>query len=784
MQALKNLFSRLTYKQLSNSILILLFLAFLPITLYRIYNHNKHVRQLSYEIELIKNETNFRKLFEFFQQQRLALNHYASGQNRSRIELLSLQNQINETMQRMLNQEKANSVFSPELSAIRIAELENLQKKWNNLNQEHPNTSSDVSYQHYDSLIQEMQNYFNFSMPINFSTHVKKSYYYYTMRHILSKLPFIQEHLSKTAFLLDAARADRPLTETQRNNLDVWLDEIEENLSILRENIDISNSNQNNQLNPDLVASFMDYQTNIEELSQVLQNEVLETEAHPASSLPLLEKIQTTQRIGSHLWDIIIHDTLNLLQEMKSSVQREFWITLLLNWLIASLVLTVGLFLIRNAGNRIQELTQTINQFSNGKWSARFPVENLNDEIGILGHEFNKMAQTMQDTLQRLYSLFNATQELASGNLAVRIPSDTGKSSELDETLIAFNTMAETFENIMRRLQHLSITLTTSATEIAAASKEQETIIVEQEATTREIAIAANEISSTAKEFANTMNEVGQTAEQTSSLALTGKESLTNMENIMHQMVEASSNIAARLAVLNEKAGNITSVITTITKVADQTNLLSLNASIEAEKAGEYGRSFAVIAREIRRLADQTAVATLDIEKIVNEIMTAVSSSVMGVDDFTQEIRNGVGEVRRVSEQLTTIIEQVQAFTARFDLVNQGMQAQSTGAEQINEAISQLSQTAQQTSESIHQFHKTIQELNHAANELRALTPSMHTSYNPPMEETPKIFNYASNRNEPPSQLNKTLDELNLATHRLKNINSNLKGSQEEFPQD
>jgi methyl-accepting chemotaxis protein WspA len=107
---------------------------------------------------------------------------------------------------------------------------------------------------------------------------------------------------------------------------------------------------------------------------------------------------------------------------------------------------------------------------------------------------------------------------------------------------------------------------------------------------------------------------------------------------------------------LNEKASNINQVVTTITKVADQTNLLSLNAAIEAEKAGEHGRGFVVVATEIRRLADQTAVASYDIEQLVKEMQSAVSSGVMGMDKFSEEVRRGVQEVEQVSGQLTQII--------------------------------------------------------------------------------------------------------------------------------
>lgn len=97
------------------------------------------------------------------------------------------------------------------------------------------------------------------------------------------------------------------------------------------------------------------------------------------------------------------------------------------------------------------------------------------------------------------------------------------------------------------------------------------------------------------------------------------------METTMRQLADSTGSISARLGLISEKANNINGTITTITKVADQTNLLSLNAAIEAEKAGEYGLGFAVVAREIRRLADQTAVATLDIESMVRDMQSSVS---------------------------------------------------------------------------------------------------------------------------------------------------------------
>jgi methyl-accepting chemotaxis protein WspA len=216
------------------------------------------------------------------------------------------------------------------------------------------------------------------------------------------------------------------------------------------------------------------------------------------------------------------------------------------------------------------------------------------------------------------------------------------------------------------------------------------------------------------------MNEVSHVAEQTAYVAGSGHTSITRMETTMRLIMEASGSITAKLSVLSEKTTNINSVVTTITKVADQTNLLSLNAAIEAEKAGEYGLGFAVVAMEIRRLADQTAVATYDIEKMVKEMHSAVAAGVMGMDKFSEDLRRGVEEIRQVSTHLAQIINEVQTLTPRFQTVNEGMHAQATGAQQISDTLTQLSEAAQQTAESLRQSNLAIEQLNGAARGLQA----------------------------------------------------------------
>jgi methyl-accepting chemotaxis protein WspA len=317
-----------------------------------------------------------------------------------------------------------------------------------------------------------------------------------------------------------------------------------------------------------------------------------------------------------------------------------------------------------------------------------------------------------------LSKLVDAVDVMRRGDFSQRLP--LGRRDEFSTLADGFNGMADDLTALIGQVQKSGIQVNTSITEVAATSKQQQATANEIATTTTEIGATAKEISATSNELVRTMNEVSTVAEQTAGLAGGGQAGLLRMEATMRHVMEAASVINAKLAILSEKAGNINQVVTTITKVADQTNLLSLNAAIEAEKAGQYGRGFAVVATEIRRLADQTAVSTYDIEQMVKDIQSAVAAGVMGMDKFSEEVRRGMTEVQQVGGQLSEIIEQVQGLVPRFEVANEGMQAQATGAGQISDALSQLSEAAQQTVESLQQSSIAIDELNQVSNGLRS----------------------------------------------------------------
>jgi methyl-accepting chemotaxis protein WspA len=302
-------------------------------------------------------------------------------------------------------------------------------------------------------------------------------------------------------------------------------------------------------------------------------------------------------------------------------------------------------------------------------------------------------------------------QEMSSGasDLTARVAIDS--RDEIGQLAAGVNAMIAKIQAVVQQIRKASVQLLSTAAQMAASAREQEKTVQGLGSFTSEIAAAVGEISATGKQLAGTMAEVNERANQAALLATSGQSHLDTMEVNMKQLVESTDSISAKLAIIRDKAENINVVVTTITKVADQTNLLSINAAIEAEKAGEYGRGFLVVAREIRRLADQTAVATLDIESTVRHVQDAVSAGVMHMDKFSGEVRKGVQRVAEISRQTGQIIQEVQILSDRFQAVNEGMRNQSQGAEQINDAMAKVSEGAQRTQGALREFHTATTHL-------------------------------------------------------------------------
>lgn len=326
-----------------------------------------------------------------------------------------------------------------------------------------------------------------------------------------------------------------------------------------------------------------------------------------------------------------------------------------------------------------------------------------------------KLIKSITEPLARMTG---AMKQIMKGDLSSQLANQS--QDEFGLLIDGFNQMVDYIGLLVKQIQQAGIKVTSSITELAATTKEQEATANEHAATTSEIAASSAEIAATSSSLLTTMKRINSLAKNTAYATEAGHSGLVKINKIMVSVDEATGIIVDKLSILNEKAANVATVVKTINKVADQTNLLSLNAAIEAEKAGEYGAGFAVVATEIRRLADQTAVATFDIEQMVKDVQSSISSAVMGIDKFAKDVRHSIGEIRESSDTLTGVIEQVEVLMPQVRTMNDGIEGQSLGAKQISDAISQLNEAAQQTAESLSQNSNTVDQLQQAAQGLQA----------------------------------------------------------------
>jgi len=309
-------------------------------------------------------------------------------------------------------------------------------------------------------------------------------------------------------------------------------------------------------------------------------------------------------------------------------------------------------------------------------------------------------------------------ESIAAGDLTARVDGD--RRHEVGRLLAAFGGMARSLGGLIGRIKTAGERLTTVEADAATALARQDRAVRGFSGSALEISAAVTQISTTSEQLLAATGTVKDVARAAAGVAEEGRGGLESMTASMEQLDAAMNAFTRKLATISQRAGGITSVVTTISKVAEQTNLLSVNATIEAEKAGESGRGFRIVAQEIRRLADQTALATKDIERMVRDMQAAVASGTMEMDRFRNEVSARIGEVAEVSAKLGRIVEPVQAVTRSLDQVHDGMETQSQGARQIRDAMEKLREDAGESAASLATFTASLDELRRSIGELNA----------------------------------------------------------------
>ncbi len=293
-------------------------------------------------------------------------------------------------------------------------------------------------------------------------------------------------------------------------------------------------------------------------------------------------------------------------------------------------------------------------------------------------------------------------------------------SDELGVLAGSFNAIQRTFHSIVSRIANASLKIMSTSNELLAAANQQES-------TTQEQSSQINQIQSTLNEFASTSAEVSQTTKELSRLVTeTSKESqhgtalIKDANEKMKFIGDSNQSVASKLKMLNDNIEGIGKMLTVILSVADQTNLLSLNAAIEAAKAGEHGKGFSVVAQEIRRLADQTAQSSKEISSLINTIQASSSSVLMAMEKSSQDIKGGIGIVEDMASRFLAISDRVQNVSSQFEVIVSSVQEQASGQKEISSSMVQMAEALRLTASSAKQVGKSAYDLTALGHQLRS----------------------------------------------------------------
>ena len=303
--------------------------------------------------------------------------------------------------------------------------------------------------------------------------------------------------------------------------------------------------------------------------------------------------------------------------------------------------------------------------------------------------------------------------EISSGNLTKRV--EKISSDEIGEMSDDINGFVDVLRNSIMEVAKSSNEVSYSAQMLDNVTKNMRTGIDQAAAEIHSVAIASEEMSSTSLEIARNCASAAKVSDTANSMSITGEAIIRETIEVMDRINDAVRESSATIQQLGNKSDQIGEVINLINDIADQTNLLALNAAIEAARAGEHGRGFAVVADEVRKLAEKTTNATKGIGKTIKAMQEGAKYAVNAMEKGVREVKLGTEETRKSGKALKDILKQVGTVTAEVGQI-------AVAAEEQNSTTNEIAQNIQQISRIINETVNGIGDNANAASRLADLS--------------------------------------------------------------
>lgn len=326
----------------------------------------------------------------------------------------------------------------------------------------------------------------------------------------------------------------------------------------------------------------------------------------------------------------------------------------------------------------------------------------------------------LKNILLSLTKLSNLMQDVESNNnLTIRC---TNKSNdEIGMMSFSFNNMLEKFEALVQQINSSSTQLATASEEVSSVSQESTNGIMQQRTETDMIATAMNEMNATVSEVATSAEAAAGAAQSANNDAQGGSQIVSSTAQTIAQLASDVSDASEVIHQLESDSENIGTILDVIKNIAEQTNLLALNAAIEAARAGEQGRGFAVVADEVRTLASRTQESTQEIEDMITKLQTGAKQAVEVMGKGRDQAIKGEEQAKEASDSLESIARAVSTINEMNTQIASAAEEQSATADEMNKNIVNISQVSEQTANGSQQTTAAANELAQLANDLQEL---------------------------------------------------------------
>jgi methyl-accepting chemotaxis protein len=400
-------------------------------------------------------------------------------------------------------------------------------------------------------------------------------------------------------------------------------------------------------------------------------------------------------------------------------------------WLAVAVVIAVAgtLLLTRMIVEPIHTLQATANEIAAGDLGRRAPEAALH-ELGNLARSINRMAEALQSSLEtertskaRLERSVRSYAELAArvaqGDLAARVTVDE-QNDELGMLGTSLNQMAASLERLVDEVRIAAASLASATAEILAATSQQVSSATEEAAAVRQTAATVAEVRQTAESAARKTKIVAELAQRVEDTAEKGRQSVQESIRGSEDGKARMEALAGQILAFSEQAQAIAEVNTAVAELAGQSNLLAVNAAIEAAKAGEASKGFAVVATEVRELGARSKEATVQVQRIVREIQRSAQNAVMAAEQGVKSAEVGSTIAQRSGEAMEVLVAGISEASDAAHQINASAEQQEAGIEQIVLAMENIEQASAQTVAAMQQVERAVADLDQLAQSLNA----------------------------------------------------------------